>query len=322
MDWWLGKGHWLACLALCGVAAYFVHAETLRSGPPAGVRAFTDVVYRRTPDRVQRLDVYTPGRGHGPAYGYPALVAIHGGGWRGGTKNSYGREIARMARYGCVVVSVDYSLSRPGHPSWPDNLADVREAVRWVRTHASEYGIDPDRIAAFGSSAGGHLAALLGTNAGGDDPACRVQAVVDFYGPTDLVALYRVPKAVASLDLFFGQPPQDAPIPYAEASPIHHVSPRSAPMLLIHGLADPLVPLAQSTDLAARLQAAGVPARLLVVADVGHSFGLEVDNLDLAPSIITFLDEVWSRQTEHRSDDALEPTRLGLTPRRSATTDR
>jgi acetyl esterase/lipase len=298
MEIWLGRGRMLAWLALGCVSGYYIHAETLRSGPPAGVHAFTDVVYRRTRDRVERLDIYFPAQGQAPASGYPALVAIHGGGWRGGTKNSYGREVARLAQHGCVVVSVDYVLSRPGHPSWPGNIEDIREAVRWVRIHSSDYGIDPNRIAALGASAGGHLAALLGTNDDGDDPECRVQAVVDFYGPTDLVALYRIPKAVASLDLFFGQPPSNAPLPYAAASPIRHVSPRSAPMLLIHGMADPLVPLAQSADLVARLQAAGVPARLLVVPGVGHSFGLEVDNRDLVPGILDFLDEVWSRPRE------------------------
>jgi acetyl esterase/lipase len=289
MERWFEAGRTLAWLTLLVVAAYYVHGETFRTTPPEGVLAYTDVVYRQVGDRVERLDVYRPAA----AGTHPAIVAIHGGGWRGGTKNSYGRGVARLARHGFVVISVDYVLSRPGHPSWPGNLEDVRESVRWTRRHASEYAIDPSRIAALGASAGGHLAALLGTNAGGDDPEARVQAAVDLYGPTDLAALYIVPKAVESLDLYIGKPLGDGPEAYAAASPIRHVSPNSAPMLLIHGSIDPLVPLGQSTELGRRLEACGVPVRVVVVPGAGHSFGLRVEGLDLVPEIVGFLEGVW-----------------------------
>jgi acetyl esterase/lipase len=220
-------------------------------------------------------------------------VAIHGGGWRGGTKNTYGRDVARLARRGYVVASVEYVLSEPGRPTWPDNLDDVREAVRWLRRHAADYGIDPARIAALGSSAGGHLAELLGTQAQGEGPESRVQAVVNLYGPSDLANLFRSPGAVMPLRMYIGRDPKDAPDRYRDASPIAHASGRSAPTLIIHGEADMLVPLAQSHAMAARLNEAGVRSRVIVVPRAGHAFGLNVLGRDLVPEIADFLESAW-----------------------------
>jgi acetyl esterase/lipase len=288
--------HWIAWASMAGVVGLAVHAEAFRPGPPPGVRAYTDIVYRDAGGRRPRLDVYLPGRGKPPSPGRPAVVAIHGGGWRGGTKNTYGREVARLARRGYVVVSVEYILSAPGRPTWPENYDDVREAVRWVRRHATDYGIDPGRIAALGSSAGGHLAALLGTQALGDDPESRVQAVVDLYGPSDLTGLFRSPGAVMPLRHFLGRDPKDIPALYQDASPISHASRRSAPTLIIHGEADMLVPVAQSIAMVERLKAEGVPAEVIVVPRAGHAFGLEVHGRDLVPEIVGFLEAAWPRR--------------------------
>ncbi len=220
-------------------------------------------------------------------------MAIHGGGWRGGTKNTYGREVARLVRLGYAVASVEYVLSEPGRPTWPDNLDDVREAVRWLRRHAGDYGIDPGRIAALGSSAGGHLAELLGTQAHCDEPDSRVQAVVNLYGPSDLAGLFRSPGAVMPLRMYLGHDPRDVPDRYRDASPIAHASGRSAPTLIIHGEADMLVPVAQSHAMAARLNEAGVPSRVIVVPRAGHAFGLNVLGRDLVPEIADFLESAW-----------------------------
>lgn len=296
MGRWLGVARALSWAALVGVAVLYTYAETLRPGPPRGVRAYTDIVYRHDGPRRPRLDVYLPRDGDAAAPRRPAVVAIHGGGWRGGSKTTYGREVARFAGRGFAVISVDYVLSTPGRPTWPDNLDDVREAVRWVRRHADDYGIDPARIAALGSSAGGHLAALLGTNALGDDPEARVQAVVDLYGPSDLTSLYRNPGAVLPLRLYFGRDPRDVPELYRDASPIAHASPGSAPTLIIHGEADMLVPVAQSLEMAERLRAAGVEARVIVVPRAAHAFGLKVFDRDLVPEIVEFLDGALSRR--------------------------
>jgi acetyl esterase/lipase len=294
MDGWLRAARALAWAALIGVTGVLVHAEVVPHDLPDDVLVFKDVIYRRVGARRAKLDVYLPATGRPPLTGRPALVAIHGGGWRGGTKSGYGREIAGLTKHGFAVIAVDYVLSRPGYPTWPDNLDDVREAVRWVRRNAADYAIDPARIAAIGSSAGGHLASLLGMNAGGIDPEARVSAVVDLYGPTDLAGLYKSPGAVLPLKLYLGKSPVDAPDLYAAASPIAHASGSAAPTLIIHGERDDLVPVAQSTDLARRLKAAGVLSEVIVVPRTGHAFGLKVEGRDLTPEIVKFLDGVWS----------------------------
>src|SRR5919107_1795723 len=152
----------LAWAGLIGVTGLLVHAEVQRADVPDGVEVSLDIVYRRAGDREVKLDVYAP-TAEAPPGGRPAILAIHGGGWRGGSKTDFGRMAARLTRHDYVVVSVGYLLSKPGSPSWPANFEDVREAVRWMRRHADDHGIDPDRIVAMGASAGGHLSALLGT---------------------------------------------------------------------------------------------------------------------------------------------------------------
>ncbi len=294
-DTWLRGARIVAWAALAGVTGVFVHAEAFRPDLPDGVVLYKDIIYRRDVGRRAKLDVYVPSAGSTTRR--PAIVAIHGGGWHGGTKNGYGREIARLAPRGFVVVSVDYVLSRPGHPSWPENLEDVREAVRWIRRNAEQFGVDPDRIAAIGSSAGGHLATMLGTNAGGVDLESRVAAVVDLYGPTDLTSLGASPGAVEPLRLHLGATAIERPDLYIAASPIAHASPGDAPTLLIHGEADVLVPFSQSTLLAERLRASGVEAEVVVVPGVGHAFRLDMPEHDLIPRIVDFLERAWSHQT-------------------------
>jgi acetyl esterase/lipase len=227
------------------------------------------------------------------------VLAIHGGGWRGGSKTAYGRVAVALAERGYVVVAVDYALSRPGAPSWPANLEDVRAAVRWLRRHAADYGVDPDRIAAMGASAGGHLAALLGTLPdvpdGPDAVSARVQAVIDFYGPSDLTALAdQRQQAERAVTLFLGGAPGDLPGRYQAASPVRHVTHDDPPMLLIHGDGDLLVPLDQSRRLAAALEAAAVPHRLIVVAGARHGFDFQVGPHDLLPEILAFLESAWN----------------------------
>jgi acetyl esterase/lipase len=293
----------LAWGALLGATALLVRAEPERSALPRNVRAARDRVYRRDGGRRVRLDVYSPAS-PAPAGGRPAVLALHGGGWRGGNKAEYGRTAAALAEKGYVVVAADYALSKPGTPSWPANLDDVRDAVRWVRRHASDLGVDPDRIAVMGASAGGHLAALLGTlpDAAGDAAAgvsSRVGAVIDFYGPADLAALLdESPRAKTSLTLFLGGGPRDRDRDmagrYEAASPLSHVSADDPPMLLIHGEDDRIVPPDQSRRLAAALAAAGVPGRLVEVAGARHGFDFRAGSRDLLPDILAFLESAWN----------------------------
>ncbi len=284
----------LAWIALLGASAWLVRLEVARADRPEGVRAVTDLVYREVDGRRLRLDVYLPDDGSPIASGSkrPALLAIHGGGWRGGGKGDYGRSLAPLARRGLVVVAVEYRLSVPGKPSWPGNLDDVREAARWVRSHAADFGVDADRIAVIGASAGGHLALLLG-NAPAGDPA-HVRAVIDFYGPTDLRELYdRRTPADKAIRMLLGGSPEAFPRRYEAASPIRQVAPGTSPVLILHGLEDRLVPLDQSRSLAEALGRAEVPYRLLTVAEARHGFGLKAGQRDFVPEILEFLEGVW-----------------------------
>jgi acetyl esterase/lipase len=303
-----------AWLVLLGATAILVRAEAHRTTPPRGVSEHADIVYRSVAGREVRLDVYLPDA-PAPRGGRPAVVAIHGGGWRGGSKRDVKAMAAQLAEHGYVVVAIDYLLSRPGKPSWPANFEDSREAVRWVRRHASDYGVDPDRIVALGVSAGGHLAALLGTYPEGPvdpngrsghpapsattDDSARVQAVVDLYGPTDLFAS-RTTRPLPSnpVTLMLGASLRDMPGRYEAASPVRHASPDDPPMLLIHGRDDRLVPLEQSEALAAALQDAEVFHRLIVVDDAAHGFGFRVAKRDILPEVLAFLDSVWNVRAE------------------------
>jgi acetyl esterase/lipase len=279
-----------AWVALVGVTGALLRAEVRQSDVPSGVNLVKDVVYRA--DRRLRLDVYRPDR-PAPAGGWPAAIAIHGGGWRGGNKDGYGRMAARLVKHGFVVVSVDYTLARPGSPSWPENLEDVRAAVRWVRAHASELGVDTRRFVALGASAGGHLAALVGTDP--EDDSARVSAVVDFYGPSDLRALAESQRTSArAIEVFLGGSPRAFPDRYAAASPALRVTDRTPPMLLIHGAQDKSVPVAQSTTLSDALAARGIRHRVIVVDDARHGFDFRLDaRRDLLPDVLTFLSDVW-----------------------------
>ena len=216
-----------------------------------------DIVYEDVSGRQERLDVYEPG-GAAPAGGWPVLLAIHGGGWRKFDKSGYGPEVAAQFNpHGYVVVAMNDTLSRPGAPSRPANLEDVRAAASWVRGHAVEFGIDPNRMAAIGESAGGQLAEMLGMgpaglasvegqSTGGDPSGASssgIAAVISFYGPTDLSAL--VSESVLgglAAEQFLGGTPAQVPASYVAASPVDHVSTDAPPMLLLDGTADTSCP--------------------------------------------------------------------------------
>jgi acetyl esterase/lipase len=195
---------------------------------------------------------------------------------------------------------VDYRLARPGSPSWPDALEDVREAVRWTRRNARDLGIDPDRIVAFGQSAGAHLAALLGTlpdPGANDGVSARVAGVINFYGPSDLEALIQTRHlAHDPTPIFLGDTPA------REASPIAHVTPYTAPMLLLHGTDDLWVPIEQSERLAAALKRAGVRNRLVRVEGARHGFEAPVtppqQGNPVIDEIFAFLDSLWNVDLE------------------------
>lgn len=229
------------------------------------------------PTGPHRLDLYRP-LGPGP---FRTVVWIHGGAWRSGDEDNVQQAIRLVCR-GFAVASIDYRLTSEG-AVFPQPLHDVRAAVRFLRAQAATYDLDPTRFAAFGSSAGGHLAALLGTTAGItelDDPALgnagfssAVQAVVDWYGPTDfeqmdaqLLAQSCPASAARHSEAGSGESDLVGCVvgeascadEVARANPITHVDPTDTPFLMIHGTADCISPRAQSALLAEALRSAGV----------------------------------------------------------------
>ncbi len=227
---------------------------------------YRDIAYG--PHADEKADLYLlPGGNH------PAVVFIHGGGWAGGDKSAYANYYAnKYGVNGFSVISINYRLAKAGDPSthWPAQLQDVQLAMRWLRTYAPYWGIDPNRICAFGDSAGGHLALFLGslkTSRPGDRSASyagvspAANCVVDMFGPSDLTD----PQELTVLDgaqLFGGKTYAQAPQLYGDASVIRYVTPQSAPTYIIQGWWDTIVFPAQSANMANRLIGNGVPTQL------------------------------------------------------------
>jgi acetyl esterase/lipase len=216
----------------------------------------------------------------------PLLIFIHGGTWSSGSKDGgMGFDgMTVLTNWGYTLASIDYRLA-PQY-KMPAMIEDAKCAVRSFRAHAAEYGIDPDKIAVIGASAGGHLAAMLGTtdqSAGFDvgeyqGYSSQVQAVVDMAGPSDLRKPFTSDSGQVADQVFGTRNPADPR--FAAASPVTWVSPGDAPFLIIHGDEDQRVPLAQSQELYRALVAAGLDARLIVVKNAGHG----IDYPDQSPT--------------------------------------
>jgi len=222
------------------------------------------------------LHLARPAQGTGP---WPGLVFIHGGGWAGGNKDQLQDVIRDAARRGFVAVSVGYRLA-PESP-FPAQVEDVKCAVRWLRAHARDLKVDPDRLGAIGFSAGAHLAMMLGVMDAGDglegdggwaDQSSKVQAVVSYFGPTDLLGEY--PEVSQNIvKNFIGGTKQEKTELYRRASPISYVSTRDAPMLLFQGTDDNLVPYEQAFFMAKALSAVNVPGRVELLLGAKHGWG-------------------------------------------------
>jgi acetyl esterase/lipase len=272
----------------------------------AGI-TLSEAPHRAANGRSVTFDVYTPA-GADSGQRRPVVIAIHGGSWYGGSRAAFRSDdprntIVRLVQRGCVVVAIDYPLARPGAPSWPAVISELREAVRWVRRHAAMYGADSERIALLGQSSGAHLAALLATlpaETGPDGVSSRVQAAVCFYGPFELARLAsRRSLAHEPARILVGTSVAEGARALADASPLHHVSHDDPPMLLLHGTEDAWVPLEQSELMAESLTRAGVAHRLIVVAGARHGFeALFSVEHDFLPDVFAFLESAWNVSVE------------------------
>jgi acetyl esterase/lipase len=274
------------------------------------VRIERNIIYAAVDKRKLPLDLYVSEKTEAEGKPLQVVLWFHGGGWKGGSKGSAG--IARgLVDYGYVVVDVEYRLS--GEALFPAQVEDCKAAVRWVRANAKKHGFDPDHIGVMGRSAGGHLAAFLGTT--GDTTeydtkshagySSRVQAVVDCWGPTDILQMdaqalpggkYVHDSAESPEGRLLGGPMQEEPYRSmaVKVNPITYIKKDSKlpPFLMVHGDADMLVPVGQSLILHEALRKVGADSTLHIEKGAGHGLkGGKMDYDELCELAARFFDK-------------------------------
>jgi acetyl esterase/lipase len=241
---------------------------------PAAVTPTSTGTYRQD----LKVDVYRP---RTPAASKPALLYVHGGSWSSGTRADSAPWLRWMADQGITVFSIDYRLAPP--PRWQDAVGDVKCALGWIRSKSAEYGIASSNVSIAGDSAGGQLALIAAYTV--DDPrfppSCQVaqapvKSVMGWYAPTDLPRLLDengLPgAAAAATNDYLGGGIDTQRARYEAASPVAHVRPGLPPTLLIQGDRDHMIPATQAADLAAKLEAAGVPATAVTIPWAEHNY--------------------------------------------------
>lgn len=263
--------------------------------PPAGVTFEKDVAYGRGGEELLTLDLSRPTTTNAaPA---PVVVLIHGGAWRGGNKTAHDDLTWQFAQRGYVAATIGYRFCPKF--TFPAQVEDVKCAVRYLRAHAKQYNLDPNRVGAVGFSAGAHLSMMLGVTSKADgleggggwpEQSSAVQAVVSFCGPTDMAA---TDLPVVSKNLvkdFLGGTPAEKAEAYRRASPVTYAHKGAPPLLMFQGTTDPLVPHTQAYRMIDALSAAGAPGRVEILIGAGHGWAGS-DLFRTLEETFTFFDE-------------------------------
>ncbi len=264
------SAHMLFWACIAGVLfALGMVSDNVQASPIPDADMKADILYGKAGGENLYLDLYTP---RGIRKTAPLAVWIHGGGWVQGSKSQLGPGADELIKQGFIVASLDYRLA-PEHP-WPAQINDVKLALHFLCSNAARFNIDATRIGIWGGSAGGHLASLLGlTGIKNNDGAQvqRVNAVVDFCGPSDLLASDFPLPLQQMLEKVF-PPGEKREEMLKDASPIEYVNGDAPPFLIIHGEFDNLVPPAQAHLFYTKLKRAGVRVELIIVKNAGHGF--------------------------------------------------
>jgi acetyl esterase/lipase len=268
------------------------------------IRVVSNIVYSSTPQGDLLLDLYLPAEASSDAL--PVVLFFYGGAFEMGNKHQLALyDVHTLPLDGFAVVSIDYRLS--DQAIFPAQLDDAQNALRWIHAHAGEYNLDANRVGVWGMSAGGMLAALIGVGAETETEAedaqlstPPVQAVVDYYGPSDLLqGDEHAPEGVdlnwAAADSwpsrYLGGAIGEHPERVAATNPITYVSADDPPFLIVHGDQDSIVPFNQSELLYAALEEAGVEAELYAVKDGDHARGGEFGTPELHRKTVEFLQQ-------------------------------
>ena len=251
-------------------------ALPISSAGDSKIATVNDIPYSRANSIELRLDIAYPVEGEGP---FPAVVVLYGGAWRVGNKWGNRPTLAQFAKRGYVAISPQYRHCP--RDVFPAQVHDVKAAVRWLRSHAAEYRVDVDHVGAMGFSAGGHLSLMLGVTGPEDglegdvpagSPSSKVQAVVNFFGPSDLTATDVPEVSVGLVRDFLGGNPQDRRDLAVKASPVTFLTKDDAAILTFHGTKDQLVPYTQSIRLADAMTRVGLPGRVELILGGGHGW--------------------------------------------------
>lgn len=263
---------------------------------PAGTVLKANIPYNNDTTQKHLLDIYLPANAKGKL---PLVILIHGGGWLSNDKYAdigyMKKTVAEIVGSGFALASIDYRFSTQA--VFPAQIQDCNLAVSFLYTNADKYGLDIKRFAVMGFSAGGHLASLLGLSKNNDvkqffipgtNRSFGIKAVVDFYGPAELILFPGADNEKSPEGLLIGAAPLARPDLAKAASPVTYVDKDDPPFLLIHGEKDNLVSPKQSQLLSAWLSTVGVENELIIVKDAPH-FGAMFDADDIRKKVIGFL---------------------------------
>lgn len=286
----------IVILLIFSITHCFSQTNPVIDAFPQGTILKENISYNSDTLKKHLLDIYLPANTKGKI---PLVILIHGGGWLSNDKYAdigyMTKTVAAIINNGFALASIDYRFSTQA--IFPAQIHDCNSAVSFLYNNADKYGLDSKRFAVIGFSAGGHLASLLGLSnnnniktffMGGTINSFSIKAVVDYYGPSDLMLFPDNDNEKSPESILIGAPPLARPDLARAASPVTYVDKNDPPFLIIHGEKDQLVSTKQSRLLSAWLNVAGVPNELIIVKDAPH-FGVMFDVDYVRNKVITFL---------------------------------